>query len=130
MITTYSTLLALLMTTPFMIVEFRESLLSSLLKPDIGLSILYLGIVATAVAFYLWNKGIEYLEAGIGSIFYFFAPLISAFFGWALLGEHLNWNFFLGGFFIFFGVGYITLTGDGRKPKPEHRGLRSTQYEK
>ena len=33
------------------------------------LGVLYLGIVSTAGAFFLWNKGLELLDASIGSLF-------------------------------------------------------------
>ena len=31
--------------------------------------VLYLGIVSTAGAFFLWNKGLELIDASIGSLF-------------------------------------------------------------
>lgn len=108
-ITTYSTLLALLMTTPFMLGELDEQILLTILKPDIWISILYLAIFATAVAFYLWNKGLELTEASTGSLMYFFAPVVSGILGWAMLDEQLDWNFFLGGLLIVFGAGYIAI---------------------
>lgn len=122
-ITTYSTLLALLMTTPFMLKELDEQILLNLLKPDIWISILYLAIFATAVAFYLWNKGLEYVEASIGSLVYFFAPVVSGILGWAMLNEQLNWNFFLGGLLIIFGAGYIAIPK--RKTK---ESLNNSEY--
>ena len=33
------------------------------------LGVLYLGIVSTAGAFFLWNKGLELMDASIGSLF-------------------------------------------------------------
>ncbi len=34
------------------------------------LGVLYLGIVSTAVPFFLWNKGLELIDASIGSLFF------------------------------------------------------------
>ncbi len=34
------------------------------------LGVLYLGIVSTAGAFFLWNKGLELMDASIGSLFF------------------------------------------------------------
>ena len=41
------------------------------------LGVLYLGIVSTAGAFFLWNKGLELLDASIGSLF-FFQPIVGS----------------------------------------------------
>lgn len=38
--------------------------------------VLYLGIVSTAGAFFLWNKGLELIDASIGSLFFFFQPIV------------------------------------------------------
>jgi drug/metabolite transporter (DMT)-like permease len=127
-ITTYSTLFALLMTTPFMLMEFKTNLLSIIVKPDVGISILFLGIFATAIAFYLWNKGMEFMDAGVGSTFYFFVPIVGSVFGWIFLDEHLSWNFFLGGLLIFLGAGYISLSG--RLSKKSSKKDSSTNMEK
>jgi drug/metabolite transporter (DMT)-like permease len=78
-------------------------------QPLVLWGIVYLGVVSTAGAFFLWNKGLELMEAGAGSLFFFFQPVVGAFFGWLLLGETLSWNFFVGGLFIVFGVGLAVL---------------------
>ena len=70
----------------------------------VWLSILYIGLVSTALAYYLWNKGLELMEAGNASVFFFAQPLTGTFFSWLLLGEKLNVGFFLGGALIMAGV--------------------------
>jgi drug/metabolite transporter (DMT)-like permease len=102
-ITTYAILFAILFTTPFMIWELQSSEMI-LNNTYVILGILYLGIVSTAGAFFLWNKGMEMIDAGIGSVFFFFQPLVGSFLGWLLLNEHLNENFFIGGILILVGV--------------------------
>lgn len=107
-ITTYAILFALVFTTPFMLWEIQTSniIFNNTL---IILGVLYLGIVSTAGAFFLWNKGLEMMDAGIGSLFFFFQPLIGSFLGWLLLDEYLNSNFFLGGALILLGVLIVTI---------------------
>ena len=61
-----------------------------------GGGIAYLGVVSTALAFYLWNKGFTMLDAATGSLFFFAQPVIGAALGWALLGERLSARFLLG----------------------------------
>lgn len=107
-ITTYAILFALVFTTPFMLWEMQTSKVffnNALIIPGI----LYLGIVSTAGAFFLWNSGLEKMDAGIGSLFFFFQPLVGSFLGWLLLEEHLDLNFFLGGALIVLAVLIVTV---------------------
>lgn len=111
-ITTYAILFALVFTTPAMLWElqandiFYES-------PLVIFGILYLGIVSTAGAFFLWNKGLELMDAGVGSLFFFFQPIVGSFLGWLLLNEQLNANFFIGGACIVLGVVIVTFQKEG-----------------
>ncbi|RAK18404.1 threonine/homoserine efflux transporter RhtA [Anoxybacillus vitaminiphilus] len=102
-ITTYAIFFAILFTTPFMIWELQSTDMM-LNHSYVILGILYLGIVSTAGAFFLWNKGMEMIDAGIGSLFFFFQPLVGSFLGWLLLNEHLNESFFIGGLLILAGA--------------------------
>lgn len=99
MITTYGIFFGLIFTTPFAIWELQNNELllnDSLLIP----AILYLGIVSTAMALFLWNKGMGMIDAGTGSLFFFFQPLVGSFLGWFLLNEEIGINFFIGGALI------------------------------
>ncbi|KJS14054.1 MAG: membrane protein [Peptococcaceae bacterium BRH_c8a] len=107
-ITTYAILFALVFTTPFMLWEIQtNNILFN--NSSIILGVLYLGIVSTAAAFFLWNKGMEMMDTGIGSLFFFFQPLVGSFLGWLLLSEHLDLNFFVGGSLILLGVLIVTV---------------------
>ena len=96
MITTYTIFFALIFTTPFAIWELQthEILLND---PLVIPATLYIGIVSTAGAFFLWNKGMDLMDAGTGSLFFFFQPLVGSFLGWLLLNEKIGINFFVGG---------------------------------
>jgi len=102
-ITTYAILFAMIFTTPFMLWELQTQVVH-FEGNLIILGLLYLGIVSTAGAFFLWNKGLELMDAGIGSLFFFFQPIVGAFLGWLLLKETINQSFFIGGFLIVTGV--------------------------
>ena len=65
------------------------------------LGVLYLGIVSTAGAFFLWNKGLELMDASIGSLFFFFQPIVGSLLGWFLLNETLSSNFLLVVFLLY-----------------------------
>jgi drug/metabolite transporter (DMT)-like permease len=107
-ITTYAVLFALIFTTPTMIWELHSNDVYYQ-NTLIVLGVIYLGVVSTAGAFFLWNKGLEMMDAGIGSLFFFFQPLVGSFLGWLLLKEKLDINFFIGGFLIMTGVVSVTL---------------------
>jgi drug/metabolite transporter (DMT)-like permease len=86
----------------------------------VWLSILYIGFVSTALAYYLWNKGLELMEAGNASIFFFAQPLTGTFFSWLLLGEKLNTGFFVGGALILAGVAISSLRLSTREAVQVH----------
>lgn len=102
-ITTYAIFVALIGTTPMMMWELWGTMPLTFSLPVV-LGVLYLGVVSTAGAFFLWNKGMEMMDAGIGSLFFFFQPLVGSLFGWLFLHEQLNIPFWLGGTFIVAGV--------------------------
>lgn len=105
-ITTYAIFFSLFFITPFMIWEFQSSPIEHM-NLYVVLGVLYLGIVSTAGAFFLWNKGLELMDASIGSLFFFFQPIVGSLLGWLLLNETLNSNFFIGGILIICSV-FIT----------------------
>ena len=98
-ITTYAIFFSLFFITPFMIWELQTSSIGTV-NTYVILGVLYLGIVSTAGAFFLWNKGLKLLDASIGSLFFFFQPIVGSLLGWLLLNETLNSNFFIGGILI------------------------------
>ncbi|GAB6451779.1 DMT family transporter [Bacillus cereus] len=105
-ITTYAIFFSLFFITPFMVWEFQSNPIEHLTLYVI-LGVLYLGIVSTAGAFFLWNKGLELMDASIGSLFFFFQPIVGSLLGWLLLNETLSSNFFIGGILIICSV-FIT----------------------
>ncbi|HFK1476365.1 TPA: DMT family transporter [Bacillus paranthracis] len=105
-ITTYAIFFSLFFITPFMVWEFQSNPIEHM-NLYVVLGVLYLGIVSTAGAFFLWNKGLELIDASIGSLFFFFQPIVGSLLGWLLLNETLNSNFFIGGILIICSV-FIT----------------------
>ena len=81
--------------------------------------IAYLGVVSTAVAFYLWNKGFTMLDAATGSLFFFAQPIVGALLGWLWLGEPLGARFVLGTAAVIAGGVLATYQ---RSPATEQRG--------
>jgi drug/metabolite transporter (DMT)-like permease len=74
------------------------------------LGVLYLGVVSTAGAMWLWNRAFTLVSASVASLFFFAQPLVGAFLGVVLLGQALTSNIMLGGLLIAAGVLLSMLT--------------------
>lgn len=103
-ITTYSSGIAVLLLTPLVLPRLNNLDLPSVLQPTISGGLLYLGIVSTAGGFFLWNKGLQLMNASSGGLFFFFQPIVGTFLGWLLLGETIGISFWGGTLLIFSGV--------------------------
>lgn len=68
------------------------------------LGVLYLGIISTALAMFLWNKAFAILEAGVASLTFFAQPVVGASLGALFLHEELSLLFILGGALIGLGL--------------------------
>ncbi|MCY8725705.1 DMT family transporter [Bacillus inaquosorum] len=103
-VTTYSILVAMIILTPFVWMNVNEVHFSQLAHPTIWGGLLYLGIVSTACAFILWNRGLQMLNASSGGLFFFFQPLVGTLLGSLLLGERIGGTFWAGSTLILVGV--------------------------
>ena len=81
-------------------------------SPTLWLQILYLGAIAMALAFFLWNYGFKYLPSDVGAVFGLFQPLVGVALGVTLLGERLTWLGVVGALGIVAGA---VLAGTGGK---------------
>ncbi|ADD06748.1 DMT superfamily transport protein [Natrialba magadii ATCC 43099] len=109
---TYSCVAAVPMLAVLVPVELArtEASLSSIpVTPELIVAVLYLGLLGTAAAWYLWYKGLEYVDASVISAFFFLQPVVGAIFGAAVLGESLGSRFVLGGAVMAVGV-YLVST--------------------
>ena len=73
------------------------------------LGILYIGIISTGLAMYLWNTAFARLEAGVASLTFFAQPVVGAGLGALFLGEQLTPHFLIGGVLI--GLGLVLAAG-------------------
>jgi drug/metabolite transporter (DMT)-like permease len=74
------------------------------LAPGIIAGVLFLGIVCTAVAMFLWNYAFAVLPASTASLTFFAQPVVGTLLGWAALGERLTPLFLAGGLLIALGI--------------------------
>jgi len=95
-ITTYTMIVAFLVITPIELPKITGTMLVSMLNPSIAACILYIGVFATAIAFYFWNKGLQKVDASTAGIYFFFQPLCGTLGGWLFLGEKIGISFLIG----------------------------------
>lgn len=102
-VTTYAILVAALVITPAAVPQLHEPS-RTLLHPVVFSGVLYLGVVCTALAFFLWNKGLQMVDAARGGLYFFFQPLVGTLLGWIVLGEQVGIPFWIGSAMILSGV--------------------------
>jgi drug/metabolite transporter (DMT)-like permease len=68
------------------------------------LGVLYLGIVSTAGALWLWNRSFALVPATIASLFFFAQPLSGALLAAIFLGQRMTMSLWIGGGLIVLGV--------------------------
>lgn len=66
--------------------------------------ILFLGVVSTAVAFWLWNRAFILLEASTVSLLFFVQPISGALLGWLFLGQAMTPQIWMGATLIATGL--------------------------
>ena len=84
--------------------ELRTLGLGEITSGIIG-GILFLGIISTALAMFLWNYAFAELPATVASLTFFAQPIVGTLLGWLFLGENITSLFILGGILI--GIGLI-----------------------
>jgi drug/metabolite transporter (DMT)-like permease len=81
------------------------------------LGILYLGLVSTALAMYLWNKSLALLDASIVSLLFFAQPVVGVALSALLLREPLGLAFWIGALLITAGL-LLSAYSSSRTPSP------------
>jgi drug/metabolite transporter (DMT)-like permease len=100
----------LLLTIPATAFE-RQSHSIGEITPGIIFGVLYLGIISTAVAMWMWNRAFALVDASTASLFFFAQPLVGAALSVLILGQVMTMNLLVGGVFIAVGV-LISLLGE------------------
>ncbi len=87
----------LLLTIPSAAIELSTRPIGTL-DAGVFLGILYLGIVSTAGAMWLWNRAFALVDASRAALFFFAQPLVGAVLSVLVLHQQVTANLWLGGF--------------------------------
>ncbi|MFW5911396.1 MAG: DMT family transporter [Halolamina sp.] len=111
---TYSTVMAVPMVAllvPVELVTTDASLSGIVVTPLVIAAVLYLGVASTAVAWYAWYKGLEYVDASTVAVFFFAQPVVGALLGAVLLDEQVGRGMALGGAVMCAGIYLVSTAG-------------------
>lgn len=103
-ISTIGIWIATFLSFPAVFIEWRQWNVHDLFDWPILVSVCYIGIISTAVAFHCWNVGLKLTPSHQAGIYFFLQPVVGSLLGWLILDEHLSLSFFIGSLFIIFGV--------------------------
>ncbi len=121
MVTIISFIGGLLISTPASAIELQTRTIGAV-DGGIILGVLYLGIVSTAVAMWLWNRAFALVPATIASLFFFAQPLSGALLATIFLGQIITTGLWIGGGLIALGV----LLSLWRTPQKKRVGTGTT----
>ncbi len=93
----------LLLTVPAAIMEASQRP-SGTLTPGVLLGVLYLGVISTAGAMWLWNRAFALVDASVASLFFFAQPVVGALLSILILNQPVTWNLAVGSLLIAGGV--------------------------
>jgi drug/metabolite transporter (DMT)-like permease len=114
---TWATLVALPAVGLLSLVEADRWNAEALTQPATLAAVAYLGLAASAGAWYLWNRGVVGLPAAVTGAFFFVQPVVGGLLARALLGERLGAGFVIGGVLILAGV-LLAMAGPDRRREP------------
>lgn len=113
---TYATALSVPLFGLFALAEylwFDPGLASVPLTPGVVAAVFYLGVVSTALAWYLWYEGMERADAGTVAVAFFAQPVVGTALGALLLDEPIGQAFLAGGAVMAAGVFLVSTARRG-----------------
>ncbi|KXK49403.1 MAG: DMT family transporter [Chloroflexi bacterium] len=93
----------LFLTAPAALIESGTRPIGEI-TPAIVLGVLYLGVISTAVAMWMWNRAFALVDASVASLFFFAQPVVGAALSVILLGQPLTVPLIAGSVLIAAGV--------------------------
>jgi drug/metabolite transporter (DMT)-like permease len=93
----------LVVSVPLSIIEINAAGIGEITLPIIA-GVLFLGVIATALAMFLWNNAFAELPAGVASLTFFAQPVVGTILGAFFLGDIITPMFIVGGVLIGLGI--------------------------
>jgi drug/metabolite transporter (DMT)-like permease len=93
----------LVVSIPLSILEINGAGIGEITLPIIA-GVLFLGVISTALAMFLWNTAFAELPAGVASLTFFAQPVVGAILGAFFLGDTITPMFIAGGVLIGLGI--------------------------
>lgn len=103
-ITMYCMIISAVCLTPMELSTINSQTMQAVMAPDVLAEIIYIILVPTTLAYYLWNKGLTMVDASTGGMYFFFQPVTGTFLGWIFLGESIGLSFMIGTALILSGI--------------------------
>ena len=83
---------------------------------DATLSVVYLGLFASAIGFLFWTRALKRLPASILATVLWLIPPVATLIAWLWLGEVPQRGVFAGGALVIIGVAMVVSFGERRAP--------------
>jgi len=95
-ITIMSAIVGIVCLTPVVMADTTALTSINFFEPKVILCLLYLGVISTAIAFVMWNKGLTMVSASASGLFFLLQPIVGTLLGWLLLNEGITFGFIIG----------------------------------
>jgi drug/metabolite transporter (DMT)-like permease len=102
----------LILTIPAAVLELHARPIRTITFGTV-LGILYLGVISTAVAMFLWNRAFALVDASVASLFFFAQPLVGTLLSVVFRNQQMTVNLWVGSILIAVGV-LLSLSRDRR----------------
>lgn len=110
---------------PLSLLELNHSNQSVLIQPFSVFIILYVGILASIIAFLSWNIGVSKIGASKSGVFLNLLPVFATIFATVFTDENLYWYQIVGGFIVVSGV---ILSSKKSKGNSKHEKAKHSNY--
>ena len=75
---------------PFLALEDEMTPLATLVQTPVWSNLLFLGLVASLICFFLWSVSVKRLGAIMASNYLYFSPVVTLFAAWIVLGDKVS----------------------------------------
>ncbi|MCC7449227.1 MAG: DMT family transporter [Anaerolineae bacterium] len=115
----YALLGGLILALPASVIELRTEPIGEI-TPLVIVGILYLGVISTSLAMFLWNRAFALVEASVASLFFFAQPLVGVLLSSLLLHYPIKPQVLVGGALIIGGV-LLSMQRSANQPAPQRQ---------